>query len=132
MEVKEAISEQFRHLGGTTKTFAGRLMTIGESRLELFLLELVEEREHFIRSLVVVLAIFAFGLLAMMALTAAVVIGLRAYSPVAVLSVVAALYGATAGVLSLVLRQSMRQAELFPATFDQLRKDRDSFEKEHS
>ena len=107
-------------------------MVIGEDRLELFLLELAEEREHFIRSLVIALGIFAFGLLAMMALTAAVVIGFRDYSPVVILSAITVLYGTIACALSVLLRRLMGQAEPFSATLDQLRKDRDSLEMEFS
>jgi uncharacterized membrane protein YqjE len=128
----EAISEQFGQLGGSSKSLAGRLMTIGESRIELFLLELVEEREHFIRSLVMALGIFALGLLALMALTAAIVIGLRALPPVLTLAVLAALYVAGACVLAFLLRQSMRKADPFSATIDQLRKDRASIERQFS
>ena len=128
----EAILEQFGHLGGSSRRVARRLMVIGEDRLELFLLELAEEREHFIRSLVIALGIFAFGLLAMMALTAAVVIGFRGYSPVPILSAITVLYGTIACALSVLLRRLMAQAEPFSATLDQLRKDRDSLEMEFS
>ena len=98
-------------------------MTVGESRLELLLLEAVEERERFIRSLVLALGFFAFGLLAMMALTAALAFWLRADSPEIFLSAISAVYGLVATALCLLLRRSILHRESFSATFDQLRKD---------
>lgn len=125
----ENLTEKFGHLGGSSKRIAKRLMTIGEARLELLILEAVEERVRFIRLLLLSLGIFASGLLAMMALTAAVVIALWARSPVMVLISITVLDGLIALVLLLLLRKVMHQEEPFSATFDQLRKDYACLEK---
>lgn len=125
----ETVTEKFGHLGGSSKRLARRLMTIGESRLELLLLEAVEERVRFIRLLVLALGIFASGLLAMMTLTAAVVIALWGHSPVIVLLSITVLDALIAVGLLLLLRKAMHEEEPFSATFDQLRKDHASLER---
>ena len=124
----ESVAENFGHLRGPSKRLARRLMTIGESRLELFLLEAVEERVRFTRLFMLALGIFALGLLAMMTLTASVVIALWAHSPVVVLLSITLLYSLIAVTLALLLRKVLHEEELFSATFDQLRKDRASLE----
>ena len=128
-QLMEPLTEDAASLGGSSKRIARSLMAIGESRLELLLLELAEERVLFIRSLIIALGIFAFGLLGMMTLTAVVVIGIRPFSPVLLLGLFTALYGTLAFVLALVLRRSMRQSEPFSSTIDQLRKDHRAVEK---
>ena len=125
----ESISEEASRLGGSARLVARRMVAAGENRLELLLLELAEEREHFIRLLVLGLGIFAAGLLGMSALTAAVVIALWNHSPGLVLVVFAVLYGISAVVFALLLRRSMQQAEPLSATFDQLRKDHRTVQK---
>ncbi|HQW27578.1 MAG TPA: phage holin family protein [Verrucomicrobiales bacterium] len=119
----EQLSDKYGHFGASSKRLARRLMTVGESRLELLLLEAVEERARFIRALVLALGLFAFGLLAMMALTAAIVLWLRAYPPEILLSSISVVYGLFATSLLFVLKRSMHERESFSATFDQLRKD---------
>ncbi len=125
----ESISEEASRLGGSARLVARRMVAAGENRLELLLLELAEEREHFIRLLVLGLGIVAAGLLGMSALTAAVVIALWNHSPGLVLVVFAVLYGISAVVFALLLRRSMQQAEPLSATFDQLRKDHRTVQK---
>ena len=44
-------------LGTDSKTFAGRLLTIGQNRLELLTVEAQEERERFLRSYLLALGI---------------------------------------------------------------------------
>jgi uncharacterized membrane protein YqjE len=124
-----SFSEEAAHLGRSAKLVARRMVAAGENRLELLLLELAEEREQFIRSLVLGLGIFATGLLSASALTAAVVIALWDHSPGLVLGAFAALYGMIAVALALYLRRSMQAGEPLSATFDQLRKDHKSVEK---
>ncbi len=125
----ETVTEKIGHLGGSSKRLARRLMTIGESRLELLLLEAVEERVRFIRLLVFALGLFASGLLAMMTLTAAIVIALWDHSPVIVLLAITVIDGLIALALLLLLKKDMHEEEPFSATFDQLRKDHAALEK---
>jgi ElaB/YqjD/DUF883 family membrane-anchored ribosome-binding protein len=69
----------------TSKTFVRRLVTIGENRLELLAVEVQEERERLLHAFLLALGVAAFGLLAGLTLTAAIVVLLWAWSPVAVL-----------------------------------------------
>lgn len=125
----ESFTDEAARLGGSTGRISRSLMALGENRLELLILEFEEERNHFVRSLFLSLGIFAFGLLGMCALTAAVVIGFWPRHPGLVLGVFSGLYGLLAIAIGLILRRMTRRAEPFSATLDQLRKDRHSVEK---
>jgi uncharacterized membrane protein YqjE len=125
----ESFTDEAARLGGSTGRISRSLMALGENRLELLILEFEEERILFVRSLFLSLGIFAFGLLGMCALTAAVVIGLWTQHPGLVLGVFAGLYGLLAIAIGLILRRMLRRAEPFSATLDQLRKDRQAVEK---
>jgi uncharacterized membrane protein YqjE len=84
----------FRQLAAASKQFTRRLLTIGENRLELLTVEVQEERERLLHAILLALGVAAFGLLAGLALTAAIVVWLWAWSHVAVLLALTCLYGA--------------------------------------
>ena len=113
----------------TSKRFARRLLTIGENRFELLMLEVQEERERFLHAILLALGVAAFGLLAGVALTGAIVVLLWDHSRVAALLVLTGLYGATAVFLYRRLTLLLRDWQNLPATLDQLRKDRACLEK---
>ncbi len=69
-------------LAATSKHFARRLLTIGENRLELLAVEVQEERERLLHAFLLALGVAAFGLLAGLTLTAAIVVLLWTWSPV--------------------------------------------------
>ena len=121
-------SFSLRQLAASAKEFARRLMTIGENRLELLTLEVQEEREQLLQAFLLALAVAAFGLLAGMALTAAIVVLFWDW-PVAVLLTLAFLYGAAAICLYRRLAGLLRDWQTLPASLDQLRKDRACLEK---
>ncbi|MGO8677766.1 MAG: phage holin family protein [Limisphaerales bacterium] len=106
------------------KRLARRLLTIGENRIELLMVEVQEERERLLLAILLALGVAAFGLLAGMALTGAIVVLLWEFSRVSALLVLTALYAATAACLYRRLTQLLRNWENLPATLDQLRKDR--------
>ena len=108
----------------TAKRFARRLLTIGENRFELLMVEVQEERERLLHAILLALGVAALGLLAGAALTAAIVVLLWPYSPVAVLLTLTSLYGATAVWFYWRLTRLLRDWQNLPATLDQLRKDR--------
>ena len=112
------------HLVETTKRFARRLLTIGENRFELLMVEFQEGRERLLRAILLALGVAAFGLLAGVALTGAIVVLLWELSPAAALLVLASLYGATAVWFYWRLTLLLRDWQNLPATLDQLRKDR--------
>ncbi len=66
----------------TSKRFARRLLTIGENRFELLMVEVQEERERLLRAILLALGVAAFGLLAGVALTGAIVVLFWEVSPV--------------------------------------------------
>ena len=108
----------------TCKRFARRLLTLGENRLELLMVEVQEERERLLRAILLALGVAALGLLAGVALTGAIVVWLWELSPVAALLVLTGLYGATAVWLYRRLTRLLRDWQNLPATREQLRKDR--------
>jgi uncharacterized membrane protein YqjE len=127
--VMEESTVGFRQLAATSKQFARRLLTIGENRLELLTVEVQEERERLLHAFLLALGVAASGLLASLALTAAIAVLLWACSPVAVLLALAVLYG-TAGVyLYRRLTGLLCNWQTLSASLDQLRKDRACLEK---
>ncbi len=125
----EESTVSFRHLTATWKHFAGRLLTIGENRLELFTVEVQEERERLLHAFLLALGVAAFGLLAGITLTAAIVVLLWACSPVAVLLTLTGLYGAAGVCLCWRLTKLLRDWQTLSASLDQLRKDRACLER---
>jgi uncharacterized membrane protein YqjE len=122
-------AENSEPLAETSRRFARRLLTIGENRLELLMLEVQEEREHLLRAILLALGVAAFGLLGGMALTGAIVVLLWDVSRVAALLVLTSFYGATAVWLYQRLTALLRDWQNLPATLDQLQKDRACLEK---
>ncbi|MEY2409455.1 MAG: hypothetical protein QOF48_2125 [Verrucomicrobiota bacterium] len=112
-----------------SKHFARRLLTIGENRLELLMLEMQEERERLLRSILLALGTATLGLLAALTLTGALVVLLGGVSPALVLLSMTALYGGTAIALYRRLSCLIRDWESFPATLDQLKQDHACLEK---
>jgi uncharacterized membrane protein YqjE len=113
----------------TSKRFARRLLTIGENRFELLIVEVREERERLLHAILLALGVAAFGLLAGIALTATIVVWLWEYSPLAVLLTLTGLYAASAVCLYWRFTRLLRDWQSLPATLDQLRKDRACLEK---
>jgi uncharacterized membrane protein YqjE len=125
----EASSASLRRLAATLRIFARRLLTIGDNRLELLAVEIQEERERMLYAFLLALGVTACGLLAGLALTAAIVIWLWAWSPVAVLLALTGLY-ALAGIgLYWRLAGMLRRWQTLSASLEQLRKDRAGLEK---
>jgi len=125
----EESSVSFGQLALSSKHFARRLLTVGENRLELLALEIQEERECQLRAILLAFGVAAFGLLAGLTLTAAVVVWLWACSPVTVLLALTALHGAGGIYLWRRLTRLLRDLQTLSATLDQFRKDRVCLEK---
>jgi uncharacterized membrane protein YqjE len=125
----ETATVSFRQLTANSKQFVQRLLTIGENRLELLTVEVQEERERLLHAFLLALGVAAFGLLGGLALTAAVVVGLWAWSHVAVLLALTCLYGAAGICLYRRLTGLLRDWQTLSASLDQLRKDRACLEK---
>jgi uncharacterized membrane protein YqjE len=120
----ETATDSLDPLAVSSKRFTRRLLTLGENRLELLMVEVQEERERLLRAILLALGAAAFGLLAGIALTGTIVVLFWTFSPVAVFLILTGLYGA--GALFFYRRLSLLQGDwkAFPATLDQLGKDR--------
>jgi uncharacterized membrane protein YqjE len=113
-----------RNLKAASKQFGRRLLTLLENRLELLTVEVQEERERLLHDLLLALGVAAFGLLAGLSFTAALVVLFWKYSPLTVLLVMTALYTAAGLALCRLLVRRLREWQSFSASLDQLRKDR--------
>lgn len=119
----------FQQLAATSKQFARRLLTIGENRLELLAVEVQEEREWLLRTILLALGVATLGLLTSLTATALIVVWLWTWSPGLTLLILTALYGAGGIVLYRQLTARLRDAQMLVATLEQLRKDRACLEK---
>ena len=109
--------------------FGRRLLTIGENRIELFSVELQEERERLFRALFLLMGMAAFGLLAALSISGVIVVLLWPYSPLVAFLVLTFLYLAGALVFFWRFKLLLRDWKSFSATIDQLRKDRECLER---
>lgn len=125
----EESTVNFSQLATSAKHLTRRLLTIAENRLELLTVEVQEERERLLHAFLLALGVAAFGLLAGFTLTAAIVVMLWAWSPLAVLLILTVLYAAIGGYLYQRLTRLLRDWQTLPASLDQLRKDRECLEK---
>jgi uncharacterized membrane protein YqjE len=126
--VEESIAS-FKQLATASKRLARRLLTIGENRLELLRVEVQEEGEHLLHAFLLALGVAVFGLLAGMALSAAIVVLLWAWSPLAALLILTVLYGGAGVALYRRLTGLLHDWQTLSASLEQLRKDRASLEK---
>lgn len=125
----ETSTGSVRQLSATSKDLARQLWAIAENRIELLTVEAQEERERLLRAFLLALGAAAFGLLAGLTLTAAVVVLLWTWSHAAVLLALTFLYAAASVCLCRRLGRLRRDWESFSASIDQLRKDRACLEK---
>lgn len=125
----EQAATSFGRLAASSRQVARALLNIAGNRLELLMVEVQEERERLLHAILLALGVAAFGLLASLTLTAAIVVLLWAHSPVVVLLILTVLY-TTAGVcLFRRLAGQLRDWQTLSSTLDQLRKDRSCLER---
>jgi uncharacterized membrane protein YqjE len=125
----ETATGNFKQLAATSRRFAQRLLTIGENRLQLLTVEVQEERERLLHAILLALGVAAFGLVAGLTLTAAVVVLLWQFSPVAVLLILTGLNGGVAVWFYRQLTLLLRDWQTLSATLAQLQKDRACLEE---
>jgi uncharacterized membrane protein YqjE len=119
----------FGELGTASKQFARRLLTIGENRVELLMVEVQEERERLLHAILLALGTATLALLAGMTLTGLIVVLFWSRSPGLVLVALTAIYSMAATFLYQRLTSLLRDWKNFPDTLDQLRKDRACLDK---
>jgi len=116
-------------LAATSKDFAQRLLTIGENRLELLIVEIQEAQARLLHTFLLALGAAVFGLLAGITLTAALVFLLPTWPPGKVLLTLTVIYAAAGGILYWRLMVLLRDFQMLAASLDQLQKDRACLEK---
>lgn len=124
----EPATANLGQLVDASKHFARSLFTTGENRLELLIVEVQEERERLLHSMLLALGVAAFGFLALLALNVAIVVLLWNLSRVAVLLGLAGLYALAAIYFYRRLTRLLQDWKSFSATLSQLRKDRECLE----
>lgn len=113
----------------TGKRILGTVYSLAETRLELFLLELQEERIRLFDALLLVGLCLVCSLMALVLLTVTVVMvcGENYRLPALVLLTLA--YASGAGWSAWKLRRRLQQWQSFAATLEQFRKDQSCLEK---
>lgn len=104
------------------------LGSLAHSRLDLFLLELKEERIRVVDALLLVVMGVVCAVMALVLFTFTLVV-IFWEQRVLVLVVLTLLYGVAASAAFLVLRERLRQWNSFSATLEQFKKDRACLEK---
>jgi uncharacterized membrane protein YqjE len=128
----EAPADTEPHLLDASKRLAHQVLVAGENRMNLFLVEVQEERDQIFRAFALSVGLAIFSVLAGVALTALVALVCCLWSPAAAavaLAILMAAYGSLAGFLYAQLARLRRDWESFSATCNELRKDRECLEK---
>jgi uncharacterized membrane protein YqjE len=115
-------------IAGMSKRLMSRMLAIVENRLELLTVEVQEERERLLHAVLLALGLAAFGLLAGITLTVAVVVLFWERAPFTALLVLTIVYAGSAAWLYARLHHLRRNWTTLPATLDQIRKDRQCLE----
>ncbi len=110
-------------LKSISKRLAKRALDMGENRLQLFLVEVEEERERLIQALLLALCAAAFALLAGVAFTITVLLLCWNWSPLVAVAALTLFYAALALFFTSRLGRLRRDWETFSASLSQLRKD---------
>ena|SRR5579872_3064641 len=116
-------------LAAASKQTLRRLLTIGGNRLELLRLEAQEERERLLQAIILAIAAATGALMALLTLTALIVVALWDYSHIGVLAALTVLYGGAAGFFVRRINALFHDWQAFSASLDQFRKDCECLEK---
>jgi uncharacterized membrane protein YqjE len=125
----EQAAVKFGQLAATSKHFARLVLTAGENRLELLMVEVQQERERLLSALFLAIGVAAFGFFAGIALAMTLVVVLWDIAPVAALLAVGSLAAGISIFLYRRLSVLRRDWKSLPATFDQFRKDCECLER---
>jgi uncharacterized membrane protein YqjE len=125
----ETPSDDSLHLAGAARQVGQRLLVICENRLQLLTVEVHQERDRILLAISLAIVAMVCGLMAVMTFTALIVVALWNVSPVITLLVLTVLYAAAAGFFYTRLSRLQRDWKTFPATIEQLKKDRECLER---
>ena len=124
----EANSPTLGQMVDASRRVANRTLDIGANRIELLVVELQEERQRVLWSIVLALGAAALALLGGFAFTLGVMVLLWEHSPLLALGILTLLYVGGAAFLGARLVRLQKGWHMFAATLDQLRKDRECLE----
>ena len=125
------VEESLHDLISASRRVANRAVDIGANRIELFMVEMQEERERLLRSLYMGLAAGAFAILAGFAFTFGIVLVLWDRGAIGALFGLTAVYVAAAIFLRMRIMKLARDWPMFGGTMEQLRKDRECLAQGH-
>jgi uncharacterized membrane protein YqjE len=120
---------QLVQVTGLAKRLAQRLLVICENKVELLVVEVQEARQRLLHAALLAVAMTVLGLMAVLAITAAIVVMLWETSPVIALLVLSACYAAGAFWLYRRLTILWRDWEILPNSLGELRKDCECLEQ---
>ena len=121
----EANSPTLGQMVDASRRVAHRTLDMGANRIELLVVELQEERQRLLNSIVLALGAAALALLGGFAFTLGVMVLLWEHSPLLALGILTLLYVGGAAFLGARLVRLQKGWHMFAATLDQLRKDRE-------
>ena len=124
-------SEARPGLFGSSKRLLNTVLAIAENRLELFLVELREERFRLFNALLLVCGLAAFGFMALLLGSFTLVVAFWDSARLTVLTALTAGYGLTALGIFWRLTVRFKNWPAFEATLDELKKDRACLDKEN-
>src|SRR5580698_6361957 len=101
------------HLVDASKRLARQALVVGENRIQLFLLEIQEERDQIFHAFWLSMGIMVFVLLMGVALTLLIAVACWQWSPVIALSILVVVYGGIAGVLYAQMARLRREWQSF-------------------
>lgn len=122
-------SNSVSDVASASKRFVRHLLEMGANRVQLLMVELEEERESFLLAIGLALGATAFGLLAGIAFTLAIVVLFWEHSPLAALLVLTVLYVSIALALYCRMIRLRREWQPLPTTLEQIRKDRECLDR---
>jgi uncharacterized membrane protein YqjE len=125
----EKATNGLERLASAIGGFGKALLAMGENRLELWLVEVQEERDLLLRTVLLGLGVATLSLLALITLTAAVCVLCWERCPGTALLSLTAVYSLGAAFFFWRLTRLRQSAKQPSATLDQLRKDRAAWEK---
>lgn len=112
-------------ISGASRRIAQRSLDAAENRLELLTVEVQETLERLLHAFLLALGVAVAALLAGVALTAVIAIAFWHTNPLVALGVLTAIYVVGAFVLYGRLAKLRGEWQVFAATVEQLRKDRE-------
>lgn len=111
-------------LVSSLKRLARTLLATAHNRLELFLVEVEEERRRLLEALLLAALAVLFGLMALVMLTATVVVIFWGENPLLVIGGLSAFYLLATGLAVWKLHRRVSGWAAFPATLAELKKDK--------